>query len=196
MSETAAILENSAEFFLEYGIWGLISMSFIESVFFPIPTDVVLIPLSLLNPKMALWYALAATIASVTGGIAGYLIGQRAGRPLLEKSLSQKRIARIDAVLTHYGGWGVAIAGFTPIPYKFFTIASGIVNIKMTTFIIASVVSRGARFFIEGLLIFMIGEQAAQLLDKYLETGTVIITLVLILAYLAFRYRTRFIRRK
>lgn len=189
MAQLASFIEDSAEYFLDYGIWGLILMSFMESSFFPIPPDVVLIPLALLNPGMALWYSLVTTIASVVGGILGYYIGCKAGRPLLEKYVSREKLRNIDTLLARYGGWAVAIAGFTPIPYKVFTIASGVSRINMFTFITASFLGRGARFLVEGIIIMALGEKAGLFLDKYLEAGTVTITLVLLLSFLAYKYR-------
>lgn len=189
MAQLSSFIEDSAEYFLDYGIWGLILISFMESSFFPIPPDVVLIPLAILNPGMALWYSLATTMASVVGGIFGYYIGCKAGRPLLHKYISREKLANIDRLLGKYGGWAVAIAGFTPIPYKVFTIASGVSRINMLTFITASFLGRGARFFLEGIIILTLGEKAGRFLDKYMETGTIIISFVLLSGFLAFKYR-------
>jgi undecaprenyl-diphosphatase len=191
MDNLASFVERSAEFFMDYGIWGLILISFMESSFFPIPPDVVLIPLALLNPGMALWYALATTVASVLGGVFGYYIGCKAGRPILCRFVRPEKIHKIDDMLCRYGGWAVAIAGFTPIPYKVFTIAAGVSRINMTTFILASFLGRGGRFFLEGLIITALGAKAGEFLDKYMEAGTVVITVMLALAFLAYKYRGR-----
>lgn len=197
MAQLSSFIEDSSEYFLEYGIWGLILMSFMESSFFPIPPDVVLIPLAIMNPGMALWYSLVTTIASVVGGIFGYYIGCKAGRPLLEKYVSREKLQNIDSLLARYGGWAVAVAGFTPIPYKVFTIASGVSRINMFTFITASILGRGARFMLEGIIIMTLGESAGLFLDKYLETGTVLITLVMLSGFLVYKYRhSLFSRRK
>ena len=195
MSLLASFIEDSAEYFLEYGVWGLILMSFMESSFFPIPPDVVLIPLAILNPGMALWYSLITTMASVIGGILGYYIGCKAGRPLLQKYVSRDKLQKIDELLGKYGGWAVAVAGFTPIPYKVFTIASGVSRINMLTFITASLLGRGARFLLEGIIIITLGESAGLFLDKYLETGTVLITLAALSGLLAFKYRHSLVSR-
>ncbi len=191
MTGITGFLENPIDFFLEYGVWGLITLSFLESSFFPIPPDVILIPLSIVNPGMAVWYALFTTLASVVGGILGYFIGCKAGRPVLKRFISPEKLGKVDSMLYKYGGWAVAIAGFTPIPYKVFTIASGISRVKMSTFLIASFVGRGTRFLLEGIIIVALGEKASQFLDKYLQTGTIATSLVLVAGVLAFKYRKR-----
>lgn len=189
MSGLAGFFESSAEYFMEFGIWGLLAISFMESSFFPIPPDLVLVPLALLNPDMALWYALATTIASVFGGVFGYYIGRKAGRPVLRRFVCAEKVEKIDGMLRRYGGWAVAIAGFTPIPYKVFTIAAGVSGINMGTFILASFLGRGARFFLEGLVIMALGAKAGEFLDKYMEAGTIIITVILALGFLLYKYR-------
>ena len=179
-------LKSSVDLFLAYGIWGLFLVSFAESSFFPVPPDLILIPLALLNPELALWYAFITTAASVLGGIFGYYIGHRAGRPILARFVSANRMAQVEGMFDKYGGWAVAIAGFTPIPYKVFTIASGLCRINKTTFITASFIGRGARFFLEGLLITLLGAGAKDFLSQYLELGTIVITVLVIAGYMIF----------
>ncbi len=178
-------------FFANYGSIGLGLLSFIESSFFPIPPDVLLIPMALANPEQALWFATIVSVASVFGGIFGYLIGSCAGRPLLERWVSQEQIEKIQRLFQHYGGWAVAIAGFSPIPYKIFTISAGVFRINKVTFIFASALSRGARFFIEALVIIAVGEKAIGLLENYFGLITISICVVIVVAvWLYKKYRT------
>ncbi|MEW6697743.1 MAG: YqaA family protein [Bacillota bacterium] len=175
------IIQNVTEFFTEYGTWGLFLLSFIESSFFPIPPDILLIAMSLAAPHLALWYAFVTTVASVLGGMFGYVIGAKAGRPLLQRWVSPQQIDKIDCLYQRYGGWAVAIAGFTPIPYKLFTISAGVCGINKTVFIIASILSRGARFFLEGTIIFILGAKAKYLLENYFEVITLGIAVLVVL---------------
>ncbi len=185
-------LSSTVEFFIAHSTYGLFLLSFIESSFFPIPPDMVLIALALNNPGLSLWYALVTTIASVMGSVLGYFIGIRAGRPLLERWISKQRIQQAENLFSKYSGWAVAIAGFTPIPYKVITIASGVFRINQAVFITASILSRGARFFLEGMLIYMIGAQAKEFITSYFETITLTVTLVVIILYILLRH-TKFV---
>lgn len=180
-------MEAILEFFSNYGSLGLAILSFIESSFFPIPPDVLLIPMALANPDQALWYATIVSVASVIGGIFGYFIGVFAGRPLLARLVSAERMLKIQGLFQRYGGWAVAIAGFTPIPYKIFTIAAGVFRINKVTFILASALSRGARFFLEALLIIAIGEKAIALLENYFGLITVSICVVIVVVVWLFK---------
>jgi len=182
------LFQNSVEFFQIYGAVGLFLMSFAESSFFPVPPDILLVAMSLNAPKLALWYALITSIASVLGGILGYFIGATTGRPLLDRWVSSKRVSQMEALFHRYGGWAVAIAGFTPIPYKVFTIGAGVFRIQKGTFIVASLLSRSARFFLEGLIIFYLGAAAKSFLSSYLEILTVGVALAVLLLYLALRH--------
>lgn len=184
-------IQQSLEFFQVYGPLGLFLMSFAESSFFPVPPDVLLIAMSLGAPQMALWYALICSVASVLGGIGGYFIGTKAGRPLLTRWVSVQRIAKIEGLFQRYGGWAVAIAGFTPIPYKVFTIGAGVFRINFTVFIVASLISRSARFFLEGLLIYFLGSTAKYILTNYLDLITFGFAGLVLLVYLLLRH-TRF----
>lgn len=175
------------DFFDNYGSVGLGFLSFIESSFFPIPPDVMLIPMALANPEQALWLATIVSVASVFGGMFGYLIGSYAGRPLLERWVSQEQIQKIQRLFRRYGGWAVAIAGFSPFPYKIFTISAGVFRINKVTFIFASAVSRAARFFIEALVIIAIGEKAISLLENYF--GLITIGICVVIAVVVWLYK-------
>ncbi|NPV26159.1 MAG: phosphatase PAP2 family protein [Firmicutes bacterium] len=184
MSSIYVWLLGTTDLFVKYGSVGLFLLAFAESSFFPIPPDLVLIPLALISPRRALWYALVCTTASVVGGVFGYLIGRYAGYPLLRKVASLQRIQQIEDIFARYGGWGVAIAGFTPIPYKLFTIAAGVFRMRQTEFVLASIVGRGLRFFLEGWLLMVYGQAILDFLAKYFELLTFGLTILLVMLYL------------
>jgi len=172
----------SAENLLQYGPLGLFLVSFAESVFFPVPPDLVLLPLAMMNPGLAFWYALLCTSASVAGAVFGYLLGGKAGRPLLAKFMRKERIAEVERLFTKYGGWAVGIAAFTPIPFKVFTLTGGIFKVPLMPFLFASILGRGARFFLEGGLVFFLGDRAQTLLGRNFEMFTLGLTVAVILA--------------
>ncbi len=183
MEAVIELIEWTKDFFLENGAFGLFILSFAEASFFPVPPDIVLIPLAIISPKRALYYSAVAALSSTLGGIFGYLIGVRAGRPLLSKFAKGKRFKEIETMFSRYGGWAVAIAGFTPIPYKAFTIASGVFRMKITTFVTAAFLSRSARFFLEGAIIVAMGESAQIYINKLLGPGSFILIFVVAAAY-------------
>ena len=172
------------DFFMKYGTPGLFILSFIESSFFPVPPDIMLIGLSLANPRLALWYALITTMASVLGGLFGYWIGLKAGRPILRRVVSEKMIFKVENLFSKYGGWAVAIAGLTPIPYKVFTIGAGLFRINILVFACASLLGRSIRFFLEGALILFIGARAQELIYNYFEEFTIGVATIAIVLYL------------
>ncbi|HOV43556.1 MAG TPA: phosphatase PAP2 family protein [Syntrophothermus lipocalidus] len=177
-----------SEALVAYGSIGLLIVAFAESSFFPIPPDILLIGLSVNRPGLALWYAAITTGGSVIGGLFGYFLGVKAGRPLLSKLVSAKRLQGVEELFARYGGWAVAVAGFTPIPYKIFTIASGIFRIRKRVFVLASLVSRGARFFFEGFLLFAAGARAQEFITKYFELITIGLVLAFTLIYVVLRH--------
>lgn len=190
MSSLLAWLNSSAGLFLHYGIWGLFAVAFAEASFFPVPPDLLLIPLALLNPRLALWYASVCTAASVAGGVFGHYLGSRAGRPLLNRLFSARSIERVDALFSRYGGWAVGIAAFTPIPYKVFTIAAGAFGMDRAPVIIASVIGRGGRFFLEAALIMVLGQSGLAFISRNFELITsALAALVLVAWYLSRRTR-------
>lgn len=178
------------ETLMEYGPLGLFLLAFCESIFFPVPPDFVLLPMALGRPNHAFWYASVATVASLAGALTGYMIGKKAGRPIVERYFSEDRFNRIEKLFAKHGAWAVGIAAFTPLPFKLFTLAGGIFHVKLWTFLIASTIGRGVRFFLESSLVFFLGRKAVSLLGKNFELITVGITaVVLVCVWLAGKLR-------
>lgn len=170
-----------------YGGWALFILAFSESSFFPIPPDVLLIALAVGKPKKALKFALICSIGSVLGGIVGYLIGWQFMAVMGHKIIAfyglTEKVTTIASLYNQYNAWAVGIAGFTPIPYKVFTITAGAFRINFLIFLLASTVSRSARFFIVGGLIFMFGPRIQVFIDKYFNILAIAFTVVLIASF-------------
>lgn len=152
--------------------WFLGMLSFAESSFFPIPQDVMLAPMCLANPKRAWWYALLTTATSILGGLFGYLIGFYAFswiEPFLRASHYWDSYQTAVGWFETWGFWAVFIAGFSPIPYKVFTIAAGAMSMAMIPFALASVIGRGLRFFLVAGMMALGGEKMEAALHKYVD---------------------------
>lgn len=181
-------LTKFIEFVRAYGVFGLAAVSFAESSFFPIPPDVLLIPMAFMNRRLALLYALVTTVSSVLGGIFGHIIGHKLGKPILRRFFKEETINKVEDYFKKYGGWSIAVAGFTPIPYKVFTISAGAFNVRLFTLIMASLLGRGARFLLEGFFIFFIGDTAKYYLENYFEVFTIIITVSFVIIYYIWKW--------
>ena len=147
-------------------------LSFTESSFFPIPPDVMLIPMCLARPLKGWRYAALCTVFSVLGGMAGYLIGKLAFgwiEPWLMDSHYAAAFTSAVAAFDTWGFWYILLAGFTPIPYKVFTISAGVVGMPFPAFIGGSVIGRGGRFFLVAALIRLGGEKLAERMRKYID---------------------------
>ena len=152
--------------------WYLGGVSFAESSFFPIPPDVMLAPMSLANPSKAWRFALITTLASVAGGLFGYLIGHYAFDMIEPWLRTTKYWASYEVAVDWFGRWGfwaVFIAGFSPIPYKVFTIAAGALSMALLPFTLASLVGRGARFFVVAGLMAWGGARMEAVLHRYVD---------------------------
>jgi membrane protein YqaA with SNARE-associated domain len=171
-----------------YGGAALFLNAVAEASFFPLPPDVLLIALSIFRPPWAFGYATICSLGSVLGGVIGYFLGLKGGRPLLKRLLSEERIRFVERYYQKYDVWAVGIAGFTPIPYKVFTISAGVFVLDLKRFILVSLVSRSARFFLVGLVIYLFGETAKTYLTKYMNTFSIAFVALLILGFLAVRY--------
>jgi membrane protein YqaA with SNARE-associated domain len=150
----------------------LSALSFAESSFFPIPPDVMLAPMVLRSPKKAFWFAFLTTVFSVLGGLAGYALGYFAFDLLsawLETSKYWDEYLHARGWFEQWGVWIIFIAGFSPIPYKLFTITAGVMVQPLLPFLLASTVGRGARFFLVAGLIKYVGPKIEPMLIKYIE---------------------------
>ena len=156
----------------DWAVGLLLLVAFSESVIFPIPPDLLLIAVGIANPGSAIWVAALVTVASVGGAYVGHWLGRRVGRPLLDRLVSDSKIARAEALFSRYGAWAILVAAFTPIPYKVFTILAGILDLPVRSFMLASVVGRGARFLTIGVLIFLFGESIREFVEGNFELIT------------------------
>ncbi len=164
----------------------LAGLSFAESSFFPIPPDVMLAPMSLAKPDKAWRYALLTTLASVCGGILGYLIGMFAFdliEPWLHKLGYWSRYTETVEWFKVWGVWMVFLAGFSPIPYKVFTISAGVVGMAFLPFVLASAIGRGARFYLVAGLMVWGGERMENILRQYIDRLGWLMILVVIVGY-------------
>ncbi|WP_417665302.1 YqaA family protein [Pseudidiomarina sp.] len=151
----------------------LAGLSFSESVVFPIPPDVMLAPMAMTQPEKAWRFALITTLASVLGGIAGYWLGyflfDPVVLPLVEWAGYQDKLIRVTSWFQDYGFWIIFIAGFSPLPYKLFTVSGGMLGVAFIPFVLGSVISRGLRFFLVAWLLKTGGPKMAVHLRTYID---------------------------
>ena len=166
-----------------YGGLALFALAFCESSFFPIPPDALLIALCMANPAGSFWYAAICSLGSVLGGILGYGLGRFGGRPLLERWVSAERVQLVQRYYQRWDVWAVAVAGFTPIPYKVFTISAGAFLLNLIRFVIASLVSRSARFFLVAGLFFFFGPAINKFILRYFNILSIVFVVLLILGF-------------
>lgn len=165
----------------------LAALSFAESSFFPVPPDVMLAPMSLATPQRAWLYAALTTLMSVLGGIAGYAIGLLAFdvvEPWLHRAGYWESYQLARQWFTVWGFWAVLLAGFSPIPYKVFTIAAGVVALSFPLFVIASFIGRGARFFLVAGVVQLGGERLERTLRTYAELFGWTLVVLAVIGYL------------
>lgn len=166
------------------GTLALFLLAFAESSFFPIPPDVLLIALCLGRPSRSLWFAFLTTVGSVLGGLGGYAIGvglfEQIGEPILRFYGATEQFERVGELYRENLVVALGTAGFTPIPYKVFTIAAGAFSIPVLPFVTISAVSRGLRFFIVAALILYFGPPIKKFIDKYFNLLTIAFVVLLV----------------
>ena len=175
--------------------------SFLESTVSPIPVDTLLIPMGVLQPNFAIIYAAVAAVTSVLGALLGYWVGKRFGSPALKMFVSESKINKSELMFKKYGMWAILVAAVTPIPYKVFTILGGALNLPLRTFIWASVIGRGIRFFSLGVLLFVFGESIQDFIETQFKNISIVVGILMFLAgvliwlYVKFGIGSRLIRR-
>ncbi|MBA4130502.1 MAG: cytochrome b [Hyphomicrobium sp.] len=167
-------------------------VSFIESSVFPIPPDVMLIPMAIANRLKAWWYATIATIGSVLGGLLGYAIGyflfDMVGQPILSFYGYGDKFQEFAAQYNEYGAWIVFMAGLTPFPFKVITIASGTTSMNIFVFLLASIVGRASRFFAVAALLYFFGQPIREFIERYFGILTVLFFVLLVGGFAAVKF--------
>jgi membrane protein YqaA with SNARE-associated domain len=175
-----------------YATWLLGIVSFVESSFFPVPPDAMLIPMGLARPDRAFRYATVCTLTSVAGGLLGYLIGaalyDTVGLWLIQLYGYGAKVEAFREAYREWGAWIILLKGMTPIPYKIVTITSGLANYPIIPFILLSIVSRGMRFYLVAFLIYRYGERARSIIEERLGFWVTLAGIVLVAGIIAAIY--------
>ncbi len=170
-----------------YSEWALFLNAFAESSFFPIPPDVLMMAMEVGQPKKSFRFATISSIGSILGGIAGYGIGyflfDIIGKPIIKFYHLTEKFQHLGELYNTYSAWIVSIAGFTPIPYKLITITSGFWKINFFIFLIASTLSRSARFFIISTLFYFFGAKIKDFIDRYFNLLSILFFILLIAGF-------------
>ncbi len=179
------IFVSMNNWFQTMGVQGLAINSCVESFFLVPPPDFLLIAMDLAKPEKALYYATICTIASAVGGVIGYLIGLFGGRPVFNFLFrkNKDKLESVEKMYAEYGSFAVFFSAFTPIPYKIFTIASGILKMNFLKFFIASLFGRGARFFLVSLVLMFFGEAVKKYIELVILAVTIVIVIFCIVIY-------------
>lgn len=167
-----------------HALWALAIVAFVESSFFPIPPDVLMIPMIVARPSRAFLIAGVATVASVAGALLGYYIGaalmETVGQPILEIYGKADSFDEMSAVFNEYGAWAVVVAGVTFLPFKVITIASGVTGLPLPVFIISSIFARALRFFLVAALLWKFGAPIRDFIEKRLGLMFILFCVLLI----------------
>ncbi|MGB5558354.1 MAG: YqaA family protein [Paracoccaceae bacterium] len=173
-------------------LWALAFVAFVESSVFPIPPDILMIPMIIAAPSRAFLIAGVAMVASVLGGMLGYFIGwglfESIGRPVLEFYGKDTQFEGFAARYNEYGAWAVLIAGVTPFPYKVITILSGSTGLSLPVFIFSSIVARGLRFFVIAALLWKFGEPIRTFIERRLGLMFTLFVVILAGGFAAVKY--------
>ncbi|WP_417274909.1 YqaA family protein [Celeribacter halophilus] len=175
-----------------HALWALALVAFIESSVFPIPPDILMIPLIVARPRDAFKIAGIATLASVAGGMLGYWIGYGAfetiGRPVLEFYGKDAYFDEFAVKYNEWGAWAVLIAGVTPFPYKVITILSGTTGLSLPVFIVASITARALRFFVVATLLWKFGDPIRDFIERRLGLVFTLFVVILLGGFYAVKY--------
>jgi membrane protein YqaA with SNARE-associated domain len=175
-----------------HSTWALFILAFCESSFFPIPPDVLLMALAVALPIKAFKYALVCSVGSILGGCFGYLIGyeffEYIGKPIINFYNIGEKFDKVSLMYQNNAFAAIAVAGFTPIPYKVFTIAAGVCKVNFFTLIMASVLGRSGRFFIVAALFYFFGPKIKIFIEKYFNLLTILFIILLVGGFIIIKY--------
>jgi membrane protein YqaA with SNARE-associated domain len=173
-------------------LWALWALAFAEASFFPIPPDVLLMTMAIGKPGRAFRFALVCSLGSVMGGALGYLLGYQfyalVGQPVIDFYAATDQYERVRELFETWNAVAVAVAGFTPIPFKVFTIAAGAFQVHFLTFMLAAAASRSARFFLVSGLIYYFGPAIREKIDRYFNQLTILFVMMLLGGFLLLKY--------
>ena len=177
-----------------YGMPALLVLTFAESSFFPIPPDPLLVALCIAAPRRSFFFAAAATAGSVMGGVAGYWIGAGGWHIAQDffftyvPGVSPEAFGRVQSLYDRWDFWAIFLAGLTPIPYKVFTLSAGVFRINFPIFVIASVLSRGLRFFVVAALIHRYGAPISDFIDRHFNRLTIAFGALVVLGFMVIQF--------
>ncbi|MDF0603626.1 DedA family protein [Psychromarinibacter sp. C21-152] len=175
-----------------YALWALAVVAFVESSVFPIPPDILMIPMIIAAPRRAFLIAGVCTVSSVLGGMLGYYIGyglfESVGRPVLEFYGKDAYFDEFRGRYNEWGAWAVLIAGITPFPYKVITILSGATGLNLAVFTVASIIARGLRFFVVAALLWRFGAPIRDFIERRLGLMFTLFVVLLLGGFLVVKY--------
>ncbi|WP_264655740.1 YqaA family protein [Azospirillum canadense] len=173
-------------------VWWMAGISFAESSFFPLPPDVMLVPMCLSEPKKLWRYTNICALASLIGGLFGYAVGfylfESIGRLIIDFYNAQDSFQRFQDMFAEFGPWFLILKGVTPIPYKLLTITAGFAHLDLTVFILCSIVARFSRFYMIAILLHFYGPQVRDIIEKRLMLVTTVLLVIVIGGLLSFKF--------
>ena len=173
-------------------VWWMSAVSFAESSFFPLPPDIMLVPMCLAEPKKLWRYTNICALASLIGGLFGYAVGfylfESVGRLIIDVYNAQESFQRFQDMFAEFGPWFLILKGITPIPYKLLTITAGFAQLDLTVFILCSIVARFSRFYMIAILLHFYGPQVRDIIEKRLMLVTTVLLVIIIGGLLSFKF--------
>ncbi len=173
-------------------VWWMSAVSFAESSFFPLPPDIMLVPMCLAEPKKLWRYTNICALASLIGGLFGYAVGfylfESVGRLIIDVYNAQESFQRFQDMFAEFGPWFLILKGITPIPYKLLTITAGFAHLDLTVFILCSIVARFSRFYMIAILLHFYGPQVRDIIEKRLMLVTTVLLVIIIGGLLSFKF--------
>ncbi|WP_353859047.1 YqaA family protein [Azospirillum formosense] len=173
-------------------VWWMSAVSFAESSFFPLPPDIMLVPMCLAEPKKLWRYTNICALASLIGGLFGYAVGfylfESVGRLIIDFYNAQESFQRFQDMFAEFGPWFLILKGITPIPYKLLTITAGFAHLDLTVFILCSIVARFSRFYMIAILLHFYGPQVRDIIEKRLMLVTTVLLVIIIGGLLSFKF--------